>query len=58
VARKIDAAGTYKVLVKAKGKKKQKLFASGKVKVRAVVTFKPTSGDAVHDTRGVTLKKN
>jgi Glycine rich protein len=58
LARAITAAGTYNVVVKAKGKKKQKLFSTGKVNVKAVITFKPTSGDAVHDTRGVRLKKN
>jgi hypothetical protein len=58
LAKAVPQAGTYNLTVKAKGKNKRKLLATGKVKVKAVVTFKPTSGDAVHDTRGITLKKN
>jgi hypothetical protein len=58
VARKITEAGTYKLKIKAKGKKKVKLFDTGKVKVKAVVTFKPTSGDAVHDSKKIKLRKN
>jgi hypothetical protein len=58
LAKAVDVAGTYKLLVKAKGKNKNKLLSTGKVKVKAVVTFKPTSGDAVHDTRRITLKKD
>jgi hypothetical protein len=57
-AKQITEAGTYKLKIKSKGKKKSKLFATGKVKVKAVVTFKPTSGDAVHDTKKIKLKKN
>jgi len=55
--RKVDQAGTYKLKVKAKGRKKAKLFDTGKVKVKAVVTFKPTSGDAVKATKKIRLKK-
>jgi hypothetical protein len=58
LAREVTQAGTYKLKIKAKGKAKRKLFATGKVKVKAVVTFKPTSGDAVHDTKKIRLKKN
>ena len=58
IARQITEAGTYKLTVKPKGKSKRKLFALGKLKVKAVVTFKPTSGDAVHDTKKIKLKKN
>lgn len=58
LARAVTTAGTYKLTVKAKGKSKRKLLDTGKVKVKAVVTFKPSSGDAVHDTRKITLKKN
>jgi virginiamycin B lyase len=58
LAKKAPQAGTYKLLVKSKGKKKSKLFATGKVKVKAVVTFKPTSGNAVQDIKKIKLKKN
>jgi hypothetical protein len=58
LARKIDAAGTYKLKVKAKGRKKAKLFDTGKVTVKAVVSFKPTSGDKVSDSKRIRLKKN
>jgi hypothetical protein len=58
LARQVPQAGTYKLKVKAKGAKKQQLFDTGKVKVKAVVTFKPSSGDAVHDTKKIKLKKN
>lgn len=58
LAKAVDQAGTYTLTVKAKGKSKRKLFATGKVKVKAVVTFKPSSGDAVHDTRTIKLKRN
>jgi hypothetical protein len=58
LAREITQAGTYKLKIKSKGKKKSQLFATGKVTVKAIVTFKPSSGDAVHDTKKIKLKKN
>lgn len=58
LARAVTGAGTYELKVKAKGAKKRELFATGRVKVKAVVTFKPSSGDAVHDTRKIKLKKS
>jgi virginiamycin B lyase len=56
--KKVPKAGTYKLKVKAKGKKKAKLFSTGTVKVKAVVTFKPSSGAAIHATHKIKLKKN
>jgi virginiamycin B lyase len=56
--KKVPKAGTYTLKVKAKGKKKAKLFSTGKVKVKAVITFKPSSGAAVHATKKVKLKKS
>jgi hypothetical protein len=53
----VPQAGTYKLKVKAKGAKKSKLFDAGKVKVKAAITFKPSSGDAVKATHKLTLKK-
>jgi hypothetical protein len=51
-------AGTYKLKVKAKGNKLNKLDDTGKVKVKAVVTFEPTSGDAVSASKKIKLKEN
>lgn len=58
LAKAAPQAGTYKLKVKTKGAKKTKLFDTGKVKVKAVVTFEPTSGDAVVATDKIKLKKN
>jgi hypothetical protein len=58
MSRKVTKAGTYKLKVKAKGKKKKQLFSTGKVKVKVKVTFKPTSGTALHATKKIKLKKN
>jgi hypothetical protein len=56
--KKVPKAGTYNLKVKAKGKKKAKLFDTGKVKVKAVITFKPTGGAKVTDTKKIKLKKS
>jgi hypothetical protein len=53
-ARVISGAGTVKLLVKAKGKRKRKLNRTGIVKVKAKVTFTPTGGDP--NTRAKTVK--
>jgi hypothetical protein len=58
VARRVPKAGTYKLKVKAKGRKKAELLGAGKVKVKAVVTFKPTSGDRVSASKRIRLIKN
>jgi hypothetical protein len=55
-ARKISHAGTYHLKIKAKGHKKHKLFATGKVGVKAVVTFKPTAGKKITDHKRIKLK--
>jgi hypothetical protein len=57
LARTIARAGTSELEVKTKGRTKRKLFAKGKVKVRAVDTFKPTSGEPVKATKTIKLKK-
>lgn len=51
------AAGDVTVKIKATGKKKSKLNASGKVSVTADVTFTPTGGDPVTQSQKVKLKK-
>ncbi len=42
--RSVSAAGTVKLLIKAKGKAKRKLNSRGKVKVKLRVTYTPTDG--------------
>lgn len=56
--KEVPDAGTYKLKVKAKGGKLDKLEDTGKVKVRAVVTFAPTSGDSVSASKKIKLKEN
>ena len=58
LAKEVGQAGTYKLKVKTKGNKKTKLFDTGTVKVKTVVTFAPTSGDPVSASKKVKLKKN
>jgi Tol biopolymer transport system component len=56
-AKAVAAAGTVKLTVKAKGTKKAKLDSTGKVVVKAKVTFTPTGGVANTATKLITLKK-
>ncbi len=58
LSREIPKAGTYRLKIKSKGRKKEKLFDTGKVRVKAVVTFAPTSGDPVSASKRIKLKKN
>jgi hypothetical protein len=51
------AASTVKLLIKAKGKAKKKLNASGKAKLSLLVTFTPTGGDASSQSHKVKLLK-
>jgi len=44
--------------IKAKGKAKTALQEEGKVKVKAKISFKPTSGIAVKKTKTITLKQS
>jgi hypothetical protein len=53
----VAAAGTVKLLVKAKGKAKHKLNKTGKAKVKARVTFAPTGGVPATQTKRVKLIK-
>ena len=46
ISKAVEAAGPVKLKVKAKGSKKAKLLNTGKVKVKAQVTFKPSVGSA------------
>jgi hypothetical protein len=56
-SRAATAAGTVKLLVKAKGKAKKKLNKTGMVKVKAHVTFIPTGGAANAQPKTVKLVK-
>lgn len=51
------AAGTIKLLVKAKGKAKKALDRKGKAKVKATVVFTPASGGAGSQVKGMVLKR-
>lgn len=53
--KKAKKAKKLKVTVKAKGKSKAQLEELGKVKVKAKLSFKPTSGAAVKKTKAITL---
>jgi hypothetical protein len=54
----VNAAGTVKLAVKAKGKKRKKLNSTGKVKVTAKITYTPTGGEAATRSTKVKLLKN
>jgi hypothetical protein len=53
----VAAAGTVKLLVKAKGSAKHKLNKTGKVKVKVKVTFTPTGGASNTQTKRIKLIK-
>ena len=51
------AAGTAQVVIRAKGKKRAKLNATGKAKVAATVAYTPTGGDSSEQSLAVRLVK-
>lgn len=51
-------AKALKVTIKAKGKTKGELEELGKAKVKAKISFKPTSGITVKKTKSITLKQS
>ena len=53
--KKAKKAKKLKITVKAKGKSKAQLEELGKAKVKAKLSFKPTSGIAVKKTKAITL---
>ncbi len=57
LAKPVSAAGKVKLLVKSKGKKRRKLNRTGKVKVKANVTYTPTGGSPNTKTRRMKLIK-
>jgi len=58
ISKQVTEAGKVKLRIKAKGAKKGKLLDTGKVKVKAKVTFKPsaTGGDVAGDPNTDTKK--
>lgn len=57
VQRKPTGAATLKLTIKAKGKAKRLLGEKGKAKVRAKITFTPSSGAPVTKSKAIVLKK-
>ena len=57
VSAKSVNAGNAKVVIRAKGKKKQRLDDNGKVAVRPKITFTPTGGVANTETKKVRLRR-
>ncbi|HWO82307.1 MAG TPA: hypothetical protein VNM38_00775 [Solirubrobacterales bacterium] len=55
--KKAKKAKKLKITVKAKGASKAQLEQLGKLKVKAKLTFKPTSGVAAKKTKSITLKQ-
>jgi hypothetical protein len=56
-AKTVTAPGAVQLLIKAAGKKRKKLNATGKVKVTANVIFTPTGGDPSTQSTKLKLKK-
>jgi hypothetical protein len=56
--KKTKKAKKLKLTIKAKGKTKAQLEELGKAKVKAKISFKPTSGIAVKKTKSITLKQS
>lgn len=53
--KKAKKAKSLKLTIKAKGKSKAQLAETGKAKLKAKISFKPTSGIAVKKTKSITL---
>ncbi len=58
ISKVVAAAGKVKLKIKAKGAKKTKLNDKGKVTVRPKITFTPTGGTGLTQTKKIKLKKN
>ena len=56
-AKAVSAAGTVKLLVKAKGGKRKRLDRTGAVKVKVSVTYVPTGGSPATQTLKLKLRK-
>jgi hypothetical protein len=58
ISKTVGAAGTVKLVIKAKGKQAKQLKRKGKVKLKAKITFTPTNGDPATQTKKLTLKRS
>jgi hypothetical protein len=56
-SRPVTAPGRVRLRIAAKGKKRRKLNATGKAKLRPRITYTPTGGDPNTLSRSVTLRK-
>ena len=56
-AKPVSGPGTYKLLVKPKGKLKKKLKKKGKAKAKPTITFTPTGGLPATQQTKVKLKR-
>lgn len=56
--KKSKKAKTLKLTIKSKGKTKAQLEELGKAKVKAKISFKPTSGITVKKTKSITLQQS
>ena len=57
IAKAVSAAGTVKLTVRSKGKKNRKLNRTGKVAVKAKVTFTNTGGFPLTEAKRIKLAK-
>jgi hypothetical protein len=57
-AKTVAAAGPVKLVVKAKGRKRAKLEETGRVKLRASITYLPTGGSPETQQQKVKLRKS
>jgi hypothetical protein len=57
ISKTVTAAGAVKLLIRAKGQKRETLNETGKVKLKAKVTYIPTGGDPNTQSRKLKLKK-
>lgn len=53
----VSVAGAVKLRIRARGSKRKRLHKTGKVNVKAYVTFTPTDGDSNTHSRKLTLRK-
>lgn len=57
ISKTVSAPGSVRLLIKARGQKKEKLNSTGKVKVKPKITYTPTGGDPSTQSTKATLKK-
>jgi hypothetical protein len=57
-AKTVSAAGTVKLLVKAKGRKRRQLDRTGRLKVKVSIVYTPTGGSSATQTLKLKLRKS